>query len=244
MEKKTIGGFIAALRKVNGLTQKNLANRLNVSDKTVSRWERDEGTPDLSVIPVIAEIFGITCDELLRGERKSPAERSKEEGNNEPTVKGAKQRQRLLKSALSHYYAQTYIVMGISVIGFIVALIFFLVRSEFTLAFLIGAIFFAASIVLQAVFIKRAFLSVEDSELDENELLGFRRKVVILAEKSIGIILLFVGFTFPMMLAMIVRVGMSTNSILIFGILSSALFLLVYAVICHFLNAASLRKGA
>ena len=76
MEKKTIGGFIAALRKANGMTQKDLADRLNVSDKTVSRWERDEGTPDLSLIPVIAEIFGVTCDELLRGERRSPEERN------------------------------------------------------------------------------------------------------------------------------------------------------------------------
>ena len=64
MEKKTIGSFIAALRKVNGMTQKDLAEKLNVSDKTISRWERDDGTPDLSVIPVIAEIFGVTCDEL------------------------------------------------------------------------------------------------------------------------------------------------------------------------------------
>ena len=76
MEQKTIGKFMTALRKANGMTQKDLADQLNVSDKTVSRWERDEGAPDLSMIPVIAEIFGVTCDELLRGERKSPAERS------------------------------------------------------------------------------------------------------------------------------------------------------------------------
>ena len=55
MEKKTIGSFITALRKANGMTQKDLAEKLNVSDKTISRWERDDGTPDLSVIPVIAE---------------------------------------------------------------------------------------------------------------------------------------------------------------------------------------------
>lgn len=78
MEKKTIGSFITALRKANGMTQKDLAEKLNVSDKTISRWERDDGTPDLSVIPVIAEIFGVTCDELLRGERYSPAERIRE----------------------------------------------------------------------------------------------------------------------------------------------------------------------
>lgn len=67
MERKTIGGLIAALRKASGMTQKDLAEKLNVSDKSVSRWERDDGAPDLSLIPVIAEVFGVTCDELLRG---------------------------------------------------------------------------------------------------------------------------------------------------------------------------------
>ena len=71
MEKKTIGAFIAALRKANGMTQRELAEALHVSDKTVSRLERDDGAPDLSLIPVIAELFGVTCDELLRGERAS-----------------------------------------------------------------------------------------------------------------------------------------------------------------------------
>ena len=69
MEKKTMGSFIAALRRASGMTQKELAERLNVSDKSVSRWERDDGAPDLALIPVLAEIFGVTCDELLRGER-------------------------------------------------------------------------------------------------------------------------------------------------------------------------------
>lgn len=62
MEKKTIGSFIAALRKANGLTQKELAEKLNVSDKAVSRWERDECYPDLTMIPALAEIFGVSCD--------------------------------------------------------------------------------------------------------------------------------------------------------------------------------------
>ena len=69
MEQKTIGSFIAVLRKANGLTQRELAEKLNVSDKAVSRWERDECAPDLTLIPVLAEIFGVTSDELLRGER-------------------------------------------------------------------------------------------------------------------------------------------------------------------------------
>ena len=91
MEKKTIGGFIAALRNASGMTQKDLAEKLNVSDKTVSRWERDDGAPDLSLIPVIAEIFGVTCDELLRGERKPAAERTELPAEKEATPKGEKQ---------------------------------------------------------------------------------------------------------------------------------------------------------
>lgn len=66
MERKTIGSFIAALRKANGMTQKELADRLLVSDKAVRRWERDQCAPDISPIPVIAEPFGVTSDELLK----------------------------------------------------------------------------------------------------------------------------------------------------------------------------------
>ena len=69
MEQKTMGKFLAALRKANGYTQKELAEKINVSDKAVSRWERDESAPDISLLPVLAEIFGVTTDELLRGER-------------------------------------------------------------------------------------------------------------------------------------------------------------------------------
>ena len=74
MEKKTIGSFIAALRRANGLTQKELAEKLNVSDKAVSRWERDECYPDLTMIPALAEIFGVTVIKVttinVRGKAK------------------------------------------------------------------------------------------------------------------------------------------------------------------------------
>ena len=68
MERK-IGAFLSELRRENGLTQKELAGMLHVSDKTVSRWERDEGTPDLFLVPVLAKLYGITSDEIIAGER-------------------------------------------------------------------------------------------------------------------------------------------------------------------------------
>lgn len=242
MEKKTIGGFIAALRKANGMTQKDLAERLNVSDKTVSRWERDDGAPDLAAIPAIAEIFGVTCDELLRGERKPPTERTEVTEETETTPKAEKQRQRMLKSTLSQYKNRAYIAMGVSVVGMIVALICNLAFLKAVLGFFLGAIFFAASIVCQAVFVNKAFFSVEDAGLDTGVLSDFKKKVVDYAKKSIGLTVAFIGFTFPLILVD-AYVGLGSDSLLIWGSMGAAVFLLIYAVVLYFLNASLLKKG-
>ena len=242
MEKKTIGGFIAALRKANGMTQKDLAEKLNVSDKTVSRWERDDGAPDLAVIPVIAEIFGVTCDELLRGERKPPIERTGTAQEAESTPKAEKQRQHLLKSTFLQYKNHTYIAMGISVIGIIAALICNLAFLKAVLGFFLGAIFFAAGIVCQAIFINKAFFSVEDAGLDPDVLSDYNRKIIVLAEKSIGLTVAFIGFTFPLILVD-AYMGLGSDSLLIWGALGTAAFLLIYSVVLYFLNASFLKKS-
>lgn len=242
MEKKTIGGFIAALRKANGMTQKELAERLNVSDKTVSRWERDDGAPDLATIPAIAEIFNVTCDELLRGERKSPAERAEVPEDTETSPKGEKQRQRLLKTTLSHYQNLSYIAMGISVVGLIVALICNLAFLKAVLGFLCGAIFFVASIVCQAIFMNKAFQSVEDSGIDEAQLSNFKRKVIDFAEKSIGLTIFFIGFTFPLIMVD-AYLGLGADSLFIWGSIGAVAFILIYAVVLYFLNGSLLKKG-
>lgn len=242
MEKKTIGGFIAALRKANGMTQKELAEQLHVSDKTVSRWERDDGAPDLAVVPVLAEIFGVTCDELLRGERKPPAARAETAEPSEIAPKAEKQRQRLLKLTLSQYKNRTCIAMGVSVTGVIAALICDLAFLKAVLGFFLGAIFFAASIVCQAVFINKAFFSVEDAGLEENVRSGFKRSVIRLAERSIGLTAAFLGFTLPLLLAD-ANMGLALDSVLLWGSVGAAGFLLVYAVVLYFLHASFLRKG-
>ena len=242
MEKKTIGGLIAALRKSEGMTQKDLARQLNVSDKTVSRWERDEGTPDLSLIPVIAELFQVTCDELLRGERKSPQERSAPLEENGPSSKGKKRQQWLLHIALSQYRTRTYISMGISVLGLIAALICNLAFLKAVLGFFCGSIFFVAGVVCQVICMNQAFLKVEEGELEEEDISFFRRRVIELTEKSIRVTVAFVGFTFPLVL-MDAYMGLSAGSLLILGGISAAVFLLLYGVIWYFLKEWLLKKG-
>ena len=59
------GETLRNLRKGKGLTQEQLAERLNVSFQTISNWERDESWPDLSMLPVLAGFFGVTTDALL-----------------------------------------------------------------------------------------------------------------------------------------------------------------------------------
>jgi len=66
MKKKTLGMMIASLRKENGMTQLDLAEKMGVTDKAVSKWERDLSCPDVSTIPKLAEVFGVSVDELMQ----------------------------------------------------------------------------------------------------------------------------------------------------------------------------------
>lgn len=72
MNNKTLGQFIAENRKEKGLTQRELSEMLQVSDKTISHWERDESSPDITILPELSAIFGITVDELLKREKNPP----------------------------------------------------------------------------------------------------------------------------------------------------------------------------
>lgn len=67
MDKQTFGSMIVTLRKKNGLTQMELAEKMGVTDKAVSKWERDLSFPDISSLPRLAEIFNVTVDELMQG---------------------------------------------------------------------------------------------------------------------------------------------------------------------------------
>ena len=65
MAQSDLGNFIAELRKQAGMTQQDLADKLNITDKAVSKWERGLSSPDIDTIPKIAGIFGITSEEFL-----------------------------------------------------------------------------------------------------------------------------------------------------------------------------------
>ena len=74
MDRIKTGKFIAFLRKEKGFTQVSLANRLGISDKTVSKWERGAGLPDVSLMLPLCEILEISVNELLTGEKLTDAD--------------------------------------------------------------------------------------------------------------------------------------------------------------------------
>jgi transcriptional regulator with XRE-family HTH domain len=86
MEQKKIGGFIASLRKEQGLTQKSLAEKINVTDKAVSKWENGRCLPDNSVMQPLCDALGITVNELLSGERLGSDDYSKKAEENIMTL--------------------------------------------------------------------------------------------------------------------------------------------------------------
>ena len=68
MDAGRTGAYLAALRKARGMTQQEAAEQLGVSNKTVSKWENGAGLPDITVLPALAELYGVTADDILTGE--------------------------------------------------------------------------------------------------------------------------------------------------------------------------------
>ena len=80
MTTRSMGETISTLRREKGMTQKDLAEKLNITDKAVSKWERDLSCPDTQLLPRLAELLGISVEELLNakpasgGSRRVPKE--------------------------------------------------------------------------------------------------------------------------------------------------------------------------
>ena len=74
MDQIKTGRFIAELRKEQNMTQRNLAEKLGVTDRAVSKWENGRGLPDVSLMRPLCEILGISVTELLNGERAEDIE--------------------------------------------------------------------------------------------------------------------------------------------------------------------------
>ena len=245
MEKKTFGKFISALRKANGMTQKELGEKLFVSDKTVSRWECDECTPELSLIPLIAEIFGITTDELLRGERNNPDRLSLEVASKHKNLSD-KQFKLMLEQSSRKYKNFTLIAVGIMIFGFIAAMIANLGFSKGLIAFCLALAFCVVSELCQLCFAINARISVDgDDNLHSEEITKANNDVVNTAVSISFANLSLLAFSLPLVtLINGAYSGLTFSSWLLSGFIFAAVcFAVCYIIYNLFINKALYRRN-
>ena len=244
MEKRTMGSFIAALRRANGMTQRELAERLNVSDKSVSRWECDDGYPDLSLIPVIAEIFGVTADELLRGERKVSVEGdSNDSGNGHEAGlgrKGQKELEHMKNMALNNFRSMSFMSIGVSLLGLVAAAICNLAFNKASLGFFVGCVFFVSSVVFESIALN-SFLSMNAMDEQDGSL---RRAMTGISEVAFFVTAVLFSFTLPLVLLVSSsHLGLSGSSWLKSGCLFMLAAGALLAIVIHIVNGSLVSRG-
>ena len=231
MERKSIGSFIAVLRKARGLTQRELADKLGVSDKAVSRWERDETAPDLYLIPAIAEIFGVTADELLRGERSG--ETTAQEKQSEKTERQIKT---VLKAVRTKFLTKTLICTLIAIVGLLAAMLcnFGFYRAE--LGFYIGLIFFVTAAVMEIIFAVLAVSSLDAEEFDGEHLAETRKYIIKKTEALVFLAFILLAYCIPLIIegetTSFINIRVDFDGWLVFG----SVFALFAGIVCAIAN--------
>ncbi len=162
MAENQMGEFLAALRKSKGYTQQEVAERLGVSNKTVSSWETGASCPDISMLPVLAELYGVTCDEIIRGKRLSPQEAVPE--------KREKAMERLYRKQRTDLATTCWIAGGLTALGILLCSLIGYAALESLIGFFIGLIFLAASVVTAAVCIRRLRFALGEETASKNAL--------------------------------------------------------------------------
>ncbi len=212
MDKKTIGSFLAALRKASGLTQEEVAQRLFVSNKTVSKWERDESSPDLSAIPVLAELFGVSCDDILRGERivKETADEGKSQ------AKAEKQARHLMHQTVIQFKNMSILAGGLTVLGYALHFVIAYTYYKPLIAFGLAVAFFITSVVLETITLNKNKSALQEGLWLIESPATQADPVTLMNKIAFGIFTLN-AWAFILLLPMISAKGTSfANSVLVF----------------------------
>lgn len=157
MPKQTIGEFLAIQRKAKGLTQQEVADMLGISNKTLSSWESGRSYPDILTLPALAEIYGVTVDEILSGERMAP---DKEAGEI-----SEKSQKRLLKNAANRYSVKctTLVGIGIGGIGLLaLALCLGFVATWLFILFAVLSLLTEVTVIILFVVFEKSALMIEE----------------------------------------------------------------------------------
>ena len=164
MDQIKIGKFIAALRKEKSLTQEQLGEKLGVTNKTISRWENGNYMPDVEMLSLLSEEFGVSINELISGERLLTEEFKKAADSNLVTALNnstftLKEKTAFFKKKWLHEHIALIALCVGAWIGFLIALASKLRESD---AFpLLGAIGCLLAVLFYVVLYNRMMAYVE-----------------------------------------------------------------------------------
>jgi len=139
MDFKKTGLFISSIRKEKSMTQKELAERLSVTDKAISRWETGKGFPDVTILKNLSEVLGVSITEIVNGEKTTPE--NVEEKSDNAIIAALSYSKNMSKKVIS-------ILLLIFGLGLIVYSILFTGRSDFSIISLLGIAVAITAIVI------------------------------------------------------------------------------------------------
>lgn len=152
MDQKKIGLFLKELRKEKNITQEALAEKLNVSGRTVSRWETGSNMPDISLLVELSDFYGVSIPEIIDGERKS--EKMEKEAR-ETAVSMAEYSKNEVKSEKRRVFGLLAVIFGV----FIILSAFAVFPNESSwgsIYAVIGGMFLTVGVYFRTVFAKKS----------------------------------------------------------------------------------------
>ena len=235
MDKNITGRFIAELRKQKGFTQKELAEKLMVTDKAISRWETGKGLPDTSLLKPLGDVLGVSITELLSGKRIEEVD-MKEQADN-IILESLNYSKRMLASVIS-------VIIFIIGIAFIISPLFLVSQSYiWTLGLIIVAI-----AILYIYTRKKRDLMKATNRAYHLSALALQGIALILEILPIGTVMVFATSPTKQTIEVysyfsLLPVGYANFTPLLTGILTILIILLGAIALFKFDNAASLRKA-
>lgn len=190
MDARNTGALIAARRKALGMTQKQLAERLLVSDKAVSKWENGASYPEVTLLPPLAQILGITVDELLAG-----AVREENQANDAAEADDAPKEQAAAPPLDAHLAPQNYLADRLGSVDdkMLLAAVVLILAAAYC-----GSLFGQAAVLRNLVIVLVVYIAFRvwhSKQCDRFATLGMditvSRRRVCMADRLFGIVWVF-----------------------------------------------------
>ena len=200
MDMIKTGDFLRSLRKAKGLTQEDVATRLMLSPKTISRWESGLGLPDINIISEVASLYDVSVDEILKGQRNNKVLKEETEKSNDKKINNI-----LTNKITSKFNIYFYVAIGILSLFLVFAVSLGLLVSPIVAIILMifGFIISIGLIIFGNTDIKMHYSSVENPNEINNAYLHslkfIRTKNLIFSDMifiSFELNLLFIGILF------------------------------------------------